>query len=91
MKRNTVTEHYNSLEDLRTAWGLKPVPFKKRQQIKRIPRVNNWLLGQIKSQNASGSKIHAYAVSTKNIRFVGSEVYAKNKKSEMTSETCNCP
>lgn len=35
MKRNTVTEHYNSLEDLRTAWGLKPVPFKKRQQIKK--------------------------------------------------------
>lgn len=35
MKRNTVTEHYNSLEDLRTAWGLKPVSFKKRQQIKK--------------------------------------------------------
>lgn len=35
MKKNTVTEHYNSLEDLRAAWGLKPIPFKKRQQIKK--------------------------------------------------------
>lgn len=40
MKKNTVTEHYNSLEDLRAAWGLKPIPFKKRQQIKKDSKRN---------------------------------------------------
>lgn len=33
MKRKKTTEHYTNLESLRKAWGLKPVPFRKKQRL----------------------------------------------------------
>lgn len=44
MKNKNTIEHYTSLESLREAWGLKPVPSRKKKKIKvdRILAVSNY-------------------------------------------------